>query len=328
MIEASSVSMANFNAISSLLKQVLDFIFGVVGNYGWSVIIFTLLIRLLVLPLDIKSKQSMRKTQVLQPKLQAIQKKYANDKEKLNKKTQELYKAEGINPLAGCLPMLISMPVLMCMFTAMRVMANEQIVQMLLNLKDGIEPVFQNWFWVKNVFQPDSFMASIIPMFGDPLSQIQGVNGSAILTAENVAMAKNFVQSAEYSAIAAQFGASADTLRYTAKLLMWDIKIPLEFNGLFILPILAAATSLLSSKLLNAGQKPQPAAQGDQAQQTNKMMTMMMPLMSLFFCATSNAAFSIYWVFVNIIQIVQQYLMNVYFERKDAQESGEIVQAK
>ena len=109
MIEASSVSMANFNAISSFLKQVLDFIFGVVGNYGWSVIIFTLLIRLLVLPLDIKSKKSMRKTQVLQPKLQVIQKKYANDKEKLNQKTQELYKAEGINPLAGCLPMLISM---------------------------------------------------------------------------------------------------------------------------------------------------------------------------------------------------------------------------
>jgi len=51
-----------------------------------------------------------------------------------------------------------------------------------------------------------------------------------------------------------------------------------------------------------------------------------MPLMSLFFCATSNAAFSIYWVFVNIIQIVQQYLMNVYFERKDANRPSDVVQ--
>ncbi len=310
--------MANFNIISQTLKNILDFIVSIVGNYGWSVVAFTLLVRLVVLPLDISSKKAMKKQTALQPKLDALNKKYAKDREKLAQKQQELYKKEGINPLASCLPMLISMPILFCMFTAMRVTANEHMVQMLLNMKDGIDPVFQGWLWIKNVFQPDSFMATILPNVGDPLAQLVGVNGSAILTAENVAAAKEFVKSAEYAAMIANYGIAPV---YSAPILMWTISIPQQFNGLFILPVIAAASQFLSSKLMTA-QQPQTA----QTQSTNQMMNWMMPLVSLFFCATSNAAFSIYWVAVNIIMIVQQYLLNVYFDRKDAAIPEEVTE--
>ena len=310
--------MANFNIISQTLKTVLDFIVGIVGNYGWSVVIFTLLIRLLVLPLDIQSKKAMKRQQQLQPKLDALNKKYANDKEKLGLKQQELYKKEGINPLASCLPMLLSFPILICMFTAMRVTANEQMVQMLLHLKEGIEPTFQSWFWIKNVFQPDSFMASILPAVNDALASIQGVNGSAILTAENVALVKEFVTTPEYAAIVANYGVAP---MYTAPLLMWTISIPQQFNGLLILPLLAAGTQFISAKLLNAAQ-PQTA----QTQSTSQMMNLMMPAMSLIFCLTSNAAFAIYWVAVNIITSVQQYVLNVYFDRKEANDTKEVIQ--
>ena len=121
------------NFISSFLKTVLEWIYALVGNYGWSVILFTVLIRAILLPLDVKSKRGMRAMSAVQPKMQALQKKYANDKEKLNQKMNELYRKEKINPMAGCLPMLIQLPILFCMFTAMRVVANEETVRMVMN---------------------------------------------------------------------------------------------------------------------------------------------------------------------------------------------------
>lgn len=302
--------MANFNIISSTLKSILDFIVGIVGNYGWSVVIFTLLIRLVLLPLDIQSKKSMKRMSSVQPKIDALNKKYAKDKDKLNQKMQELYKQEGINPLSGCLPMLLQFPILICMFTAMRVAANEQNVQMLLDMMNGKEVVFQSWLWIKNVFQPDSFMSTIIPAIGDKLTTLQGVNGSSILTLENLELVRNFLTTPEYAKIAAQYG--ADTMRFSAPLLAWTISIPMQFNGLFILPLFAAASQFLSSKLLSA-QQPANAS----TQSSNQMMQWMMPIMSIVFCATSNAAFAIYWVAVNIIQIAQQYLLNLYFDRKN-----------
>ena len=72
--------------MTGLFVNLLTWINKLVGNYGWSIVIFTLLIRLVLLPLDIKSKKSMRAMTKVQPKLQALQQKYANDKEKLNQK--------------------------------------------------------------------------------------------------------------------------------------------------------------------------------------------------------------------------------------------------
>ena len=115
--------------------NLLNWINGIVGNYGWSIVLFTLLIRMVLLPLDIKSKKSMRATTKLQPKLQALQKKYANDKDKLNQKTMELYRKEHVSPTAGCLPMLISLPILWIMFSAMRTVGNENTIRMILSMK-------------------------------------------------------------------------------------------------------------------------------------------------------------------------------------------------
>ena len=307
--------------ISAFLKYVLEIIFRFVGNYGWSVVLFTLLVRVVLLPLDIKQKKSMRSMSELQPKLALLQKKYANDKEKLNVKMNELYRKEKVSPLAGCLPMLLSMPILFCMFDAMRVVANEHTVQMLLNMQNGtFDPSqFQSWLWIKNVYQPDSFFSTIIPLISDPLTSISAIDGT-LLTPENIESVKAFLGSPEYRVIAEQYGA-AGTYVYQAPILFWTINIPTQFNGLFILPILAAGSQFLSSKLLT----PANAAQTPETQSTNKMMTYMFPLVSIFICASSTAAFSIYWVAVNLIQIVQQAALNWYFARQDAPKPEEVV---
>ena len=116
------------DAINTFLVGILSGINTIVNNYGWSIVVFTILIKLVLFPLDLKSRKSMRRMSSLQPQIAKLQKKYANDKDKLNQKTAELYRKEHINPLSGCLPMLISLPVLFAMFAAMPLLAGVTIL--------------------------------------------------------------------------------------------------------------------------------------------------------------------------------------------------------
>ncbi|MDO4548783.1 MAG: YidC/Oxa1 family membrane protein insertase [Clostridia bacterium] len=298
--------------ISAFLKDVLEFLHTFIGNYGWSIVVFTLLIRLVLLPLDIKSKKSMKRMTDLQPKLAVLQKKYANDKDKLNQKMSELYRKEHVNPMSGCFPMLLSLPILFCMFDAMRVLANEYIVQMILDMKDGVfnPDAMQSWLWIKNVFMPDSFMSTIVPAVGDQLQSISVVDGT-LLTQENLDMVREFLTTDAYREIAASFGADGSYI-YQAPVLMWTIAIPSQFNGYFLLPLLAGVSQFLSASLLT----PQTAAVSDQQKSTNSMMKWFFPIFSVWICATSNSAFSLYWVAVNLIQMIQQYVLNKVLDKK------------
>jgi YidC/Oxa1 family membrane protein insertase len=307
------------NFISAFLKDVLDMINSFVGSYGWSVILFTLLIRLILMPLDIKSRRSMMRMNQVQPQMAALQKKYANDKEKLNVKMNELYKKEKINPLSGCLPMLIQLPIMFCMFEAMRVVANEHTVNMLLSMMNGTftPDMLQPFMWIKSIYQPDSFLSTIIPAIGDQLHAIVPVSGT-ILTDQTLATVKEFLASPNYTNFAVQFGANA--FQFQTKMLMWDLNIPLQFNGWFLLPLLAGASQFISSKLLT------PATQGastDAQKQTNKMMQWFFPLFSIWICASYTAAFAIYWVFINVFQILQQLFINWYFDKKKIKPNPE-----
>lgn len=149
--------------MNEFLKGILDGINTVIGNYGWSIVVFTLLLRIVLFPFDYKSRVSMRKTTKLQPQLAALQKKYANDKEKLNRKMSELYKKEKINPLSSCLPMLLTLPILFAMWTALRIIANEQMVSQVFTILQGQTPTMEGWLWVKNLWMPDSPFAAAWP---------------------------------------------------------------------------------------------------------------------------------------------------------------------
>ena len=320
--------------------NLLTWINKLVGNYGWSIVLFTLLIRLVLLPLDIKSKKSMRAVSKIQPKLQAIQKKYANDKEKLNQKTMELYRKEHVSPTAGCLPMLISLPILWIMFSAMRTVGNEMTIQMLLDMKNtGSLPQLQSWLWIKNVFQPDSFAATILPAVNSNLAMIRPTNASAILTEANITAVLEYLKSSDYSHLAAALAPASAFTNVSIPIIFTTINMTVPNslanlfqygNGLFILPILAGVSQLLMTKLMNGKQTPEQkelaeAGKADQSQ-TNPMNSPVMkwffPIFSVWICATSNAAFSIYWMAANVIQIVQQLALNWYFERQDAKEAA------
>ncbi len=99
-----------------VLARLYDFI----PNYGVSIILLTILIRLLLLPLGVKQIRSMQATQALQPKIKALQTKYKGDRQKLNEEMMKLYKEHGYNPLSGCLPLLLQLPVLIALFAVLR----------------------------------------------------------------------------------------------------------------------------------------------------------------------------------------------------------------
>ena len=148
------------------LTKIVDWFNSGINYYAVSLILFTLCVRLLVLPLDIKSRKGMRKMSKIQPKLNEIQRKYANDQAKLQRKQQELMKQEHYNPLSGCLPMLLQYPILILMFYAMRSVANREMARQILQAIGGNPyPVdhSETFLWVKNLWTADSFFASIAP---------------------------------------------------------------------------------------------------------------------------------------------------------------------
>ena len=142
--------------IYNLLQQFFAFLLNTtdkyVGNFGISIIVVTILIKILLLPLTLKQDKSMKEMKKLQPELEKIKQKYANDKQMLNIKTMELYREHKVNPLGGCLPILIQLPILFALFGVLR---------------NGIIPKDSSFLWMKLV-DPDPFY--ILPVLNGAVS--------------------------------------------------------------------------------------------------------------------------------------------------------------
>ena len=145
--------------IYNLLQQFFAFLLNTtdkyVGNFGISIIVVTILIKILLLPLTLKQDKSMKEMKKLQPELEKIKQKYANDKQMLNIKTMELYKEHKVNPLGGCLPLLLQLPILFALFGVLR---------------SGIIPKDSSFLWLK-LTDPDPFY--ILPVLNGAVSFLQ-----------------------------------------------------------------------------------------------------------------------------------------------------------
>lgn len=134
-----------------LLGKLLFGIYTVTQNYGLAIIVFTIVVKIFLLPIALKQTNSMKRMQEIQPKLKALQDKYKNDKEKLNQKMMELYKEHNYNPASGCLPMLVQFPILIGLF---RVLQNPKLYV----FPEGTyENVLQNFLWLPNLGNPDPY---------------------------------------------------------------------------------------------------------------------------------------------------------------------------
>jgi YidC/Oxa1 family membrane protein insertase len=105
-----------FTVIAAPLFWLLKFLHGIIGNWGWAIIVMTILIKGAFYPLNAASARSMAKMKIIGPKMKALQEQYANDKQQLQVKMMEMYKVEKINPLGGCLPILVQIPVFIALY--------------------------------------------------------------------------------------------------------------------------------------------------------------------------------------------------------------------
>jgi len=132
-----------FAIISKPLFWVMDQIHQLLGNWGWTIIAFTILIKLVFFPLSAAGYRSMAKMRVVTPKMQAIRERYKSDPMKMQQATMELYKAEKINPLGGCLPILVQMPVFLALYYV---------------LQASVEMRGAPWVgWIHDLTQPDPY---------------------------------------------------------------------------------------------------------------------------------------------------------------------------
>lgn len=165
-------------AIAKPLGTLLFYIYDLVGSYGIALLILTTIVKLVLYPLYAKQIKSTAGMGKMQPKMNAIKQKYGNDKELMNKKMAELYKEENFNPMAGCLPMLIQMPIIFGLFALLR----NPILYMGEN-NNMLFAVHESFLWMSDLSQPDKWIlpiaAGVATFFSFAMSQNQQASANA-----------------------------------------------------------------------------------------------------------------------------------------------------
>ena len=320
-----------------------------------TILLFTLGIKLLTIFSDIKSRKSSIQMQKIQPELDKLKKKYANDPQKMSTEQRKLMKERGVSTFGGCLPLLIMMPLLFMFFEAFRAWSNQQTLSLMIDIANGkgVE-TFEGFrfLWITNIWRPDNLIGGSTLMKGsefwttfaatnnvknflfyeqnaDVLNQIlYKLHFFTITTGENGAI--------EY--VLANDGGAAFQAAYQNFVLPITSSIGGSgyenmSNGFAVLPILAGATTFLSSWIMQKSQ-PKPAAKADdkndpaaQSQNMSKWMMYLMPLMSVFFCWRYDSTFAFYWIFSNIFSLAVTLILNATVFKKMQSEPMEVVKS-
>ena len=290
--------------ITRPLGWIIEQIYNLVANYGLAIIIFTVIVKLILLPLNIKSQKAMRKQQKIQPILQELQKKYANDQEKLQKEMMKLYKENNVSMTGGCLPMLIQMPILIGLY---------QVIQKPLSYLMGVDWMAEDV--INKVYMLRDTMASQIGNLATQteemlakMSQIQLSQWAEIVNGPTDPWVINF----NFLGLNLANTPSA-AINYIMRLDFsnWGV------IALLLIPVLAVVSQVLTTKLtqIQSGQNTKDNSDNP-ANQMSKSMMMMMPLMTGLFTFTLPSGIGIYWIVSSITQLLQQLALNKYFENK------------
>ena len=270
------------NFFANILSYVISPIYNFVGNYGIAVILFTVIVKILLIPLGVKQQKTTVKTKLVRPELEKIQAKYKNDKEKLNEETMKLYQKYGINPMGGCLPLLIQLPILLGLY---------RVIQ---------EPIT----WVLRL-APSAAIENLISSGKITLSEATQKLASLAEDATKIAgmtdiseIINNLGMKVTQIHIASEF----DLINFN--LLGLDLSQTPNISDislLWLIPVLATGSAFFSNWV---SQKLNPMSP-EQAQQM-KTMNMMMPLMTAFFTFTLSAGIGLYWFVSTMLSVLEK----------------------
>lgn len=281
---------------ANILSYIINPIYNLVGNYGVAVILFTVIVKVLLVPLGVKQQKTMVKTKQIKPELDKIQSKYKNDKEKLNEETMKLYQKYDINPMGGCLPLLVQFPILLGLYRVIQHPINWILRS---NPVDAIEKI------ITEGKMTESAAAEALRSLCASADKIAGLNSVSELVG---AFEKDASLGVTQIDIASKF--HLVNFNFLGLDLSATPSIS-ELSWLWIIPIFATGAAFFSNWVSS---KINPIT-GDQAQ-TMKSMNLMMPLMTLFFTFTLSAGIGVYWFFSTMLSVAQMYLLTKYFEKK------------
>ena len=315
--QLSDIVTVPFGWLLGQLYHLLD-------NYGLAMIVFAVIVQLVLLPITMKSKKSMMKMSRLQPKMQEIQRKYANDQQKQNEAMQQLQKEEGATMgCGGCLWSFVPMLILLPLFTVIR----QPMVYILGESAENVEQIIK----IVKELEPSLFGSN---NYYDQVTAAQAISKYATQIA------------------AAIPGISADTLAGINFDFLGGINlgaIP-SFNvfkwevwnwatiGAFLIPVASAGSQVvqmfLSQKANDSvitnekGVQDKETAEKSQTAQQSKMMMWMMPLMSLWIGFTVPAALSLYWFVGGVVRMVEDHILTKHYRKVyDAEDAVRLQRA-
>ncbi len=319
--------------ITKVITEFLGFFLNIIYNFvnfffidntlGYAIIFFTIVVRIMMLPLAVKQQKSMVKMQLIQPEVQKIQEKYAKDKKdpevqrKIQQETQALYQKHGVSIFGGCLPLLIQMPI----FFALSYMMNNAYLYI---GKLG------------ELYEKLAYTITQIPNWDATLAQIAQpkVVKGVELNFNNIADVQKVINKfSDADWITMLANAPQDII--TSVTSQTDALLSIEhFYGIdlttasgylfpgILIPILAGVTTALSSYVM---QKATPS-QNEQAKQQQKIMLIVMPIFIGFTTIGLSAGVGLYWVTSSVFQIVQQIIMNKHVSKQANSTTIEVIE--
>lgn len=285
--------------IANLFGYVLNFIYEIIGNYGWAIILFTLILRLILLPLTYKQQVTMKKSAAIQEKLKTIQFKYRNNPEMLNQETMALYKREKMNPMSGCLSGIVQIIIFLSVFylvssplTYMKKMDTEVV-------NDYIEEYITSEETTANrsAYQ----QINLIREKGNDIEEIY-------INMEFLGLDLSLVPSTE-----------------------------LTNPTVYIIPVLYVISSIISMKLstnMNKKKKEEKAvevaeegeekekAQADTMEAMNKNMMYILPVMSVVISMIAPLGLALYWLANNVLTIIERVVITKILDKKEEEANA------
>ncbi|HJJ10793.1 MAG TPA: YidC/Oxa1 family membrane protein insertase [Clostridiaceae bacterium] len=270
-----------FQFIANIFGYLLEWLYNGIGqNYGIALILFTIILRIILLPLTIKQQKSMKKTTELQGKMQEIQFKYKNNPELMNKEIMDLYKRENLSPFSGCISSIVQILIILSVFYLV-----SRPLTYMKKIDPGIIENYRNEISAENDGKISNYY------------EIEIIQKKAAQD-ENIKVNMDFL-GLDLSKVPSQN--------------MTDIKV-------YIIPILYVISSIFSIKMTTGktNKKEQNgSSQPDMTQQMNKSMSYMMPIMAVSIAFVAPLGLALYWLISNILMILERIVINKYVDSKE-----------
>ena len=311
--------------LSNIFGYLLNFFLNIIGNYGIAIILFSLVVKILMLPLSIKQQKSQQKSIKLQAEMKQIQFKYKNDPEKMNQATMELYKREKMSPFSGCLIAILQMILLFSVFYMVR----EPLKYMKKMEPDLIEK-YVNVLKEEQLLPNEAYSQIGIISEANRIKSIKEDNGEL---------------SEQDKKIADTFGEDIDKISTNMNFLGIDLsKVPTQSMSdfrVYIIPVLYVISSFASIKLttsMQAGTKKDEKdeiievdggeegkekiretekAEDDPMQQASKNMSLIMPIMAVSISFIAPLGLALYWLTNNVLMIIERLILNKVIKNKE-----------